>query len=164
MLPDRRYDGRASLHRVAAIALLLSAAPSASGIQPESYVRNFAQTRIIVETSRIACLMLDAYLADTPDQHRQGLMFIDRMEEFEGMLFRYDREATINMWMKNTHISLDMVFIRSDGEIAGVERRTRPMTTTRISSPEPVSLVLEVNGGMTERWGIETGNRLLAVN
>ncbi len=119
---------------------------------------------MIVETSRIFCLVLDAYLADTPDQHRQGLMFIDQMGEFEGMLFRYDREATINMWMKNTHISLDMVFIRGDGEIAGIARRTKPMTTTRISSPEPVSLVLEVNGGMTERWGIEPGNRLLAIN
>ncbi len=162
MIPDRRRPS--TLRRVATVALILTFADSATGIQPAAYVRNFAQTRLIVETSRIFCLVLDAYLADTPDQHRQGLMFVDQMGEFEGMLFRYDREATINMWMKNTHISLDMVFIRGDGEIAGIARRTKPMTTTRISSPEPVSLVLEVNGGMTERWGIEPGNRLLAIN
>lgn len=143
---------------------MIAFADSATGIQPAANVRNFGQTRVIVETSGIVCLMLDAYLADTPEQHRQGLMFIDRLDEFEAMLFRYGRAAIINMWMKNTRISLDMVFIRSDGEIAGIARHTKPMTTTRISSPEPVSLVLEVNGGMTERWGIEPGNRLLAIN
>ena len=91
-------------------------------------------------------------------------MFIDQMDELEGMLFRYDRVATINMWMKNTHIPLDMAFIRGDGTIAGIERRTQPMSTKRISSPEPVPFVLELNGGTTERWGIEPGNRLLAIN
>ena len=140
------------------------AADSALAIRPASYVRNFAQARAIIETSRNVCLVLDLFLADTADQRRQGLMFIDEMDEFEGMLFRYERAARINMWMKNTHIPLDMLFIRGDGAIAGIERRTRPMTTTRISSPEAVPFVLELNGGMTERWGIEPGNRLLTIN
>lgn len=143
---------------------LLMAASAAYGARPSSHLRGFTQTRAIVETSNSICLMLEIYLADTPAQHRQGLMFIDQMGEFEGMLFRYDRVAMINMWMKNTHIPLDMVFIRADGEIVGIAERTTPMSTDRISSPEPVPFVLELNGGMTGRWYIEPGNRLLSIN
>lgn len=156
---------RAVLRRCALlITLLATAADPAFGIRPREYVRNFEQTRAIIETSHNVCLVLDIFLADTSEQQRQGLMFIDRMEENEGMLFRYQRDVMIHMWMKNTRIPLDMVFIRSDGEIVGIERRTKPMTTTRISSPAPVPFVLELNGGMTERNGIESGNRLLVIN
>lgn len=146
------------------IAWILGVAQPAAAAKPEEYLGGFARTRAIIETSRNICLMLDIYVADTAAQHRQGLMFIDQMDEFEGMLFRYDRVAMIHMWMKNTHIPLDMVFIRGDGEIAGITLRTQPMSTKRISSPEPVPFVLELNGGMTERWKIEPGNRLLAIN
>ena len=146
------------------VACMIAVANPAIGARPAEYLRNFSQTRTIIETSQNICLMLDIYLADTPAQQRQGLMFIDRMGEFEGMLFRYDRAITINMWMKNTHIPLDMVFISGDGEIVGIERHTKPMSTTRISSPAPVPFVLELNGGMTERWHIEPGNHLLAIN
>ena len=161
-----RLDRRASaaLRSALLIACLLAIVVPAGGARPTGYLRGFTQTRAIIETSGHVCLVLEIYLADSPDQHRQGLMFIDQMDEFEGMLFRYERVAMIHMWMKNTHIPLDMVFIRGDGEISGIARRTTPMSTKRISSPEPVPLVLELNGGMTERWQIEPGNRLLAIN
>jgi len=146
-----------------AICLLAAAAP-ATAAEPAGYLREFARTRAIIETSGPTCLMLELYLADSPQQHAQGLMFIDRMDDFEGMLFRYDRDATMVMWMKNTHISLDMLFIRADGEIAHIAQRTRPMSTERISSQQPVRFVLELNGGMTQRWSIEPGDRLLAID
>lgn len=164
MVPDRRATHSAALRGLVLVAGLCVAARMAAGAEPAQYLRGFAQTRAIIETSGHSCLLLEIYLADTPEQHRQGLMFIDRLGEFEGMLFRYERVATIRMWMKNTHIPLDMVFIRGNGEIAGITRHTVPMSTTRISSPEPVPLVLELNGGMTERRGIEAGDRLLAIN
>jgi uncharacterized membrane protein (UPF0127 family) len=152
------------LHVALLILCMLAIALPARAARPAGYLRGFTQTRAIIETSGRVCLMLEIYLADSPEQHRQGLMFIDQMDEFEGMLFRYDQNAMIHMWMKNTHIPLDMVFIRGDGEIAGIARRTTPMSTQRISSPEPVPFVLELNGGMTERWQIEPGNRLLTIN
>ncbi|MFQ5634484.1 MAG: DUF192 domain-containing protein [Gammaproteobacteria bacterium] len=141
-----------------------AAAETAGAARPAAYLRGFARTRAVIETSGPACLVLQIYLADSPDQQRQGLMFIDRLEEFEGMLFRYDRPATISMWMKNTRIPLDMVFIRADGEIAGIARSTTPMSTKRITSPDAVTFVLELNGGAAERWRIEPGNRLLTLN
>lgn len=143
---------------------LIALANTAGSAEPAGYLQGFDRTRAIIETSGIVCLMLELYLADTPKQHAQGLMFIDHMDEFEGMLFRYDRDATMIMWMKNTHISLDMLFIRSDGEIAHIARRTRPMSTERIPSSQPVRFVLELNGGMTDRWSIEPGDRLLVAD
>jgi uncharacterized membrane protein (UPF0127 family) len=135
----------------------------AAGAEPAHYLSAFARTHAIVQTSGITCLVLDIYLADTSAEQRQGLMFIERMDEFEGMLFRYSRAAIIKMWMKNTLIPLDMLFIRGDGEIVGIAQRTQPMSTQQISSPEPVSLVLELNGGMSERWRIAPGSRLLSI-
>lgn len=162
MRPDRRLG--VTLRGVCLIACMLTVAVPAGAARPSRHLIGFTQTRAIIETSGHVCLVLEIYLADSPDQHRQGLMFIDQMDEFEGMLFRYERIAMIHMWMKNTHIPLDMVFIHGDGEIAGIARNTTPMSTQRISSPEAVPFVLELNGGMTERWQIEAGNRLLAIN
>jgi uncharacterized membrane protein (UPF0127 family) len=168
MIPDIRirHSGspRTLLCALICMIFLVTIADSAAGAEPAGYLREFAQTRAIIETSALACLVLEIYLAESSEQHAQGLMFIDRMDEFEGMLFRYSRDATINMWMKNTHIPLDMLFIRVDGEIVHIARRTQPMSTERISSGQPIRFVLELNGGMTERWSIESGNRLLTIN
>jgi len=136
----------------------------AMAARPASYLQGFETARAVIETSRIVCIVLDIYIADTGRQHSQGLMFIEQLDEHEGMLFRYPSDAILRMWMKNTYIPLDMLFIRGDGEIAGIARNTTPMSTKTIASPEPVRFVLELNGGTTERWQIETGNRLLAIN
>ena len=62
----------------------------------------------------------DVYLATTPEQQRRGLMFVRQMPETTGMLFIYDEEDIHSMWMKNTYISLDIVFALSDGSISSV--------------------------------------------
>jgi uncharacterized membrane protein (UPF0127 family) len=155
--------GRRTRTLVAALALWCINQP-VTGAEPAAYLTSFTQTRAIIETSRLQCLSLDIYLADTPEQQRQGLMFIEQMDTFEGMLFRYNDAATITMWMKNTFIPLDMLFIRADGYISGVARETTPQSTARISSPEPVSYVLELNAGLSAKWRIDRGNRLLVIN
>ena len=137
---------------------------TARAARPPGLLAGFGQSRGVIETSRNMCLLLELYLSDTPAHHAQGLMRIEHMDEFEGMLFRYSRAARITMWMKNTYIPLDMLFIREDGSIAGIEKNTAPLSTRRLSSPEPVSGVLEVNAGFADRWRIEPGDRLLTVN
>ena len=91
-------------------------------------------------------------------------MFVERLEDDEGMLFRYSGPANITMWMKNTYISLDMLFIRGDGTIVNIAARPEPMSTRRIHSQGPVAGVLEVNAGYAEQWSIKPGNQLLTVN
>lgn len=115
----------------------------------------------MLETAGPQCLMLDVFLALDPPQRAQGLMHIEGLGAHEGMYFRYGEPAGIVMWMKNTLIPLDMIFIRDDDVIAGVVERTTPLSERRIHSPEPVPAVLEVNGGAAERWGLREGTRLL---
>jgi uncharacterized membrane protein (UPF0127 family) len=138
-------------------------ASNVHGAKPAALLSGFKQAHAVIETSRDVCLLLDIYLADSPEEHAQGLMFVEQLDEFEGMLFRYRQPASMTMWMKNTYLPLDMLFLRSDGTIAGIVKATTPLSTKRINSPEAVPYVLELNAEFTNRWKIEDGNRLLSV-
>jgi uncharacterized membrane protein (UPF0127 family) len=98
-------------------------------------------------------------LAVTPQQLGQGLMYRRSMASDAGMLFDFSRRGgRASMWMKNTYIPLDMLFIRADGEIESIAERTVPHSLETISSKGPVRGVLELNGGTAARLGIEPGD------
>lgn len=96
----------------------------------------------------------------TPDERAKGLMFRRFMPADRGMLFDFQRTEPVAMWMQNTYISLDMVFIRSDGTVARVAERAEPLSTRTIPSGEPVLSVLEVNAGIAEKIGLKAGDRV----
>ena len=96
----------------------------------------------------------------TPDERSKGLMFRRFMPQDRGMLFDFQRSEPVAMWMQNTFIPLDMVFIRSDGTVARVAERTEPLSTRTIPSGEPVLSVLEVNAGIAETIGLKAGDRV----
>lgn len=97
-------------------------------------------------------------IARTGRQQTQGLMYRRRMAANAGMLFVYRRVAPISMWMRNTYIPLDMLFIRANGTIAHIAQRTTPHSLQTISSREPVKSVLELNAGTTARLNIKIGD------
>ena len=103
----------------------------------------------------------DVYIAETWEQQRRGLMFVRDLPESSGMLFVYDQPGMHSMWMKNTFISLDMIFIRADGSVSSVIHETRPRSLESQSSIEPVSYVLELNGGVARRLGIGQRSRMI---
>jgi uncharacterized membrane protein (UPF0127 family) len=76
------------------------------------------------------------------------------------MLFDFQRMAPVSMWMQNTYIPLDMLFIRADGTIARIEEHTEPLSTRTIPSGEPVLGVLELNAGTSSQLGIKAGDRV----
>jgi uncharacterized protein len=90
----------------------------------------------------------------------QGLMFRRSMPADRGMLFDFGRVEPISMWMQNTYLSLDMLFIRPDGTIARIAANTEPLSTRTIPSGEPVLAVLELNAGTAARLGIKVGDRI----
>lgn len=161
MTPE--FPNRAGLVLFAVVAGSLWGSPGWSA-EPSRLLAEFERARAVIETSDAICMVIDIYLADTTTQKAQGLMYIERMDEFEGMLFRHSRSAQINMWMKNTYLSLDMLFVKEDGFIANIARKTTPLSTQRIPSAGPVAAVLELNAGFADRWNIQTGNRILTVN
>jgi hypothetical protein len=90
----------------------------------------------------------------------RGLMFRRSMPPDRGMLFDFEQVAPVAMWMKNTYLPLDMLFIRADGTVARVAADTEPLSTKVVPSGEPVLAVLELNAGTAARLGIRAGDRV----
>ena len=117
-----------------------------------------AAQRAVVETKAGAAHSFSVELALTPDEQRQGLMFRRELAEDTGMLFFYPQCAQAAFWMKNTYLPLDMIFVAADGRIVRIARMTEPETLDIHGSGQPVNGVFEVNGGLTQRLGIEEGD------
>jgi uncharacterized membrane protein (UPF0127 family) len=120
----------------------------------------FDNTTIIIEAKKDACYRFDVYVASSREQQVRGLMHVRRLPEFSGMLFVYDQPAMLSMWMKNTYLPLDILFIRSDGTIANIVADTEPLSLNSIAATEPVTYVLELNAGVTEKLQIDTESRI----
>jgi hypothetical protein len=91
----------------------------------------------------------------------QGLMWRYRMEPNQGMLFFFEYEDYQTFWMKNTYLSLDMIFINSEFEIVYIHENAFPLDETQITGAVPARYVLEVLGGTSHRIGIGVGDRVL---
>jgi uncharacterized membrane protein (UPF0127 family) len=102
--------------------------------------------------------MFTVEIADTDALRARGLMFRQRLPEDRGMLFDFKTAREAAMWMKNTYISLDMLFIRTDGTIAYIAENTVPQSLEVIGVREPVLAVLELAGGTARKLGIRTGD------
>lgn len=100
-------------------------------------------------------------LARTPDQQATGLMYRDHLAADAGMLFVYSQPRRVSMWMKNTLIPLDMLFIAPDGRIESIVKRAVPRSLATISSRGKVRAVLELNGGTVDRLEIQPGDRVV---
>ncbi len=99
------------------------------------------------------------FVANDADRAK-GLMFRRELPEGQGMLFDFDRDQDIAMWMKNTYISLDMIFITGDGRIRRIAENTEPLSLATIPSGGPVRGVLEVIAGTAKKFGIKPGDRV----
>jgi len=101
------------------------------------------------------------WLADTPQRQAQGLMFVRSLPDLRGMLFTYPQPKAISMWMKNTYIPLDMVFIDDHGRIQQVVEQATPHSLDLIRSDQPALAVLEIAGGEAKRLGIHAGQHVI---
>jgi len=100
-------------------------------------------------------------LAETPEQMTQGLMFRTSLAPDAGMLFDYKEPTMATMWMRNTLIPLDMLFVDAQGRIVNIHERAVPQSDDVIAAAEPVRAVIELNGGTVARLGIEPGDRVI---
>jgi uncharacterized protein len=99
-------------------------------------------------------------MATTEEEKTTGLMYRKELPDGKGMLFDFSPEQQISMWMKNTYISLDMIFIRADGRILRIAENTEPLSTRIISSGGLAKGVLEVIAGTAQKYGIQPGDRV----
>jgi uncharacterized protein len=101
-------------------------------------------------------------IAVTPAEQEQGLMFRKTIGDNEGMLFTYAKPQIIQMWMHNTYVSLDLVFIRKDGTVSRIEANASPLSDRVIPSGGPAIAVLELKAGTAERIGLRPGDLIHA--
>jgi uncharacterized protein len=102
--------------------------------------------------------MFTVEIADTDLTRERGLMFRQRLPEGHGMLFDFGEPRPVSMWMKNTYIPLDMLFIRADGSIAYIAENTVPKSLDTIGITEPVLAVLELPAGTVRKKDIRAGD------
>jgi uncharacterized membrane protein (UPF0127 family) len=105
--------------------------------------------------------MFSVEMATTDKERETGLMYRKELADGRGMLFDFTPEQQVSMWMKNTFISLDMIFIRSDGRILRIAENTEPQSTKIIPSGGPAKGVLEVIAGTARKYGIVPGDQIV---
>lgn len=103
---------------------------------------------------------IEVEVADTPRTREIGLMNRETLEDGTGMLFDFRESRPVSMWMKNTLIPLDMLFIDRSGTIVRIARNAKPHSLETIPSGKPVRYVLEINGGAAATYGAKAGDRL----
>lgn len=140
------------------VLLALPLAALATGAAAQN--RRLPVSELAVITSKARHIFKVELAADDASRTR-GLMHRRTLPPDAGMLFDYGREVPgVAMWMRNTLIPLDMLFIKADGRILNIHERAVPHDLTSISAAGPVRAVLEVNGGTVSRLGIRPGDRI----
>ena len=143
------------------LCVLITFSAELYSAQPESFLREFPRAQLIINTSNNRCALFDVYVAQTSAQRSQGLMYIESMGKHEGMIFIYNKSAHISMWMKNTVIPLDMLFIDNNLKVAGMHADAIPHSEEIIQSGKDAFVVIELNAGSIEYFNIKAGNQIV---
>jgi uncharacterized protein len=119
-----------------------------------------AQPRVAISTQSGREVVFQVEVADTPAKRELGLQYRKELGSDRGMIFLFAAEAPQTFWMKNTPIPLDMIFINRDRRIVGIIEQTVPYSLESRSVKAPSQYVLEINGGLAKRHGIQAGDRV----
>ena len=138
-------------------ALVLTLLVPAGGGRP----LQAAETDVLEIVTKSGVRSFTVELAITSEELSRGLMFRKELPEGRGMLFDFKEDRPIMMWMKNTPLPLDMIFIGSDGTITRIAENTTPFSERTIPSGRPARAVLEVIGGSARKLGIAPGDRVI---
>jgi uncharacterized membrane protein (UPF0127 family) len=99
-------------------------------------------------------------VSDSSAERSRGLMFVEQMATTQGMLFVYGRPQSVSFWMRNTLIPLDMVFVDDTGVIRNIHSMAQPLDETPIFGGTDIQFVLEINGGLADRLGMDVGDQI----
>jgi uncharacterized membrane protein (UPF0127 family) len=153
MIPNRNFAWRVARGWIAVIFAAALATMSGPAVRAASF-----STLEIATKSGVHIFSVE--MATTEEEKTKGLMYRRELADGKGMLFDFSPEQQVSMWMKNTYISLDMIFIRADGRILRIAENTQPESTAIISSGGLARGVLEVPAGTAQKYGIAPGDRV----
>ena len=157
--PEARRPARAAwLAAVAGVAGFAGTACAQTG--PIEDLAAFPQDKLEITDGKKVKYVFQVWLADSPQRQSQGLMFVRDLPDLRGMLFVHEQPREISMWMKNTYIPLDMVFIDGHSHIQQIIEQATPHSLAIIRSDKPALAVLEIAGGEARRLGLRPGQRV----
>ena len=146
---------------VAVACLILTAGAQIPPVAAQSAAQDAAaKTEPLTIVSKSGPKRFEVEVMRDDASRSRGLMFRRHMAAEHGMLFDFERTEPVTMWMKNTYLPLDMVFIRPDGTVSRIAADTEPLSTAIIPSGSPVVAVLELNAGTAAKLGIQPGDRV----
>lgn len=137
-------------HRLLSISLLIVTLGGVTACQ--------AEPKVTITTQDGRQIGFVVEIADTPSKRELGLQYRRDLAADRGMIFLFPSELQHSFWMKNTPLPLDMIFINRGGKIAGIVEQTVPFSLDPRSVGAPSQFVLEINGGLSKRHGIKTGD------
>lgn len=138
------------------------AAPRAAPAAAPEPLSAFPRSVLAIRTVAGRVIDFRIWIANTPRRAEQGLMFVRALDAHDGMLFPFPREQPVVMWMKNTYVPLDMLFLDAHGRIAAITPRARPLSLDLIYAPAGTRAVVELQGGICDRLGIRVGDHALS--
>jgi uncharacterized protein len=163
MMETRRRTSWAIAILIMTGCLLTANVALPEGAAPEP-LSAFPQSLLAIKTRAGKVINFKIWTADTRQREEQGLMFIHDMDEHAGMLFMFPENQPVTMWMKNTYISLDLLFLNAQGKIDYIAASATPLSTNYIGPPTPEYAVLELKGGACDRFGIKVGDVVVHKN
>ena len=150
---------RSRLRNLTSAAVLFAAAVIVVALNTAAAAASFQTLEIVTKTG---VQVFSVEMATTEQEKETGLMYRKELADGKGMLFDFSPEQQVSMWMKNTYIPLDMIFIRADGSILRIAENAEPLSDRLIPSGGPVRAVLEVIGGTARKLGIAPGDKVVA--
>ncbi|MBV8548757.1 MAG: DUF192 domain-containing protein [Alphaproteobacteria bacterium] len=158
----KRYKSLLWLLAPLAVAAILFVWPWAQGLADGAApAPAFPQDTMVIERADGKTLPFKIEVATTPEQHAYGLMYRRHLDTDAGMIFLWETPQQVAMWMKNTYIPLDMLYVAADGRIRNIIAHAEPLNLTPLPSDGPVKAVIELAGGAVDAYGLKTGDRVV---
>ena len=158
--------GRLNKNTMVVIFLVLAFYANAGGMNSDpAFVKKTATFRNdgrleFVDHDGMVRTSIAIEIAETREARTKGLMGREEMDDHAGMLFVYQRAGDKVFWMRNTPLSLDIIFVSEDGAVLNIARRTQPLSDNKYHSKGPAKYVVEVLSGFCDRYGIREGTRI----
>jgi uncharacterized protein len=150
---------RRMITRRVLLPLLLAVAAGLFPTFSEAQLQRFATSELTI-ISKTGPHRFTVEVAQTPAQMEQGLMFRRTLADDAGMLFDFKQPTMATMWMRNTLIPLDMLFVDAQGRVVNIHERAVPESDNVIAAAAPVRYVIELNGGTAARLGLAPGDKV----
>ncbi len=157
-----RAPGLLAAHAALAACLAVATLPCRAQSEPLQDLTTFPRASLTIVHRDAAhgshTYRFEVWVADTPARAEQGLMFVSDLPASSGMIFPLTPPRIERMWMKNTYIELDMLFVDAAGRISKITPRARPLTLDTLSSDTPVGAVIELGGGEAQKLSLAVGD------